>query len=183
MAIVAVIPIQSRMIIDENGIGCRVAFLASYQCWLVFAMGMARFATNQAVIKVGLVLDEAVVSQPLMLERLKIIGGNIGFPPLMLGMTLAAVIRIRQAAVHAGPGQALLADSGVAAFAAAGCVALPGRVTFGAGGLEFGVGGEAGQRLLARVGGRQLPRAKRPAAKVAQNDSQNQYHHDSRGTA
>jgi hypothetical protein len=101
----------------------------------------------------------------------------------MLGVAMAALACIGQATVQARLGEALFADIGMAAFAAVGRAAPPGRMTFSALGLEVSVRRIASQRRLAWAGGRKSPRAKWSAAKIAQKDPQNHYHHDRRSAA
>lgn len=144
---------------------------------------MARLAVNRMVIKVGLVLDQAEIRQPVVLKGMEIVAGNIGYPPLVLSVTDAAVGRIHQTAVDAASSGALLGDVGVAALAAIGRGSLPGRVASAALSFKVSVGSKAGKRFLARTSSRKWPRAKRPAADTEQNNPQSRYHHNCRSAA
>jgi hypothetical protein len=176
MAIVAsgaVVTIEQRVIGQEEWLGRRMACPAVDLVSSINAPGMAPFAKKRAIIIVSLMLDEAKVGQPVVLEGLQVVGGNGCFSPFMFSVALSALSRIRQAAVHTGLESTLFADISVAAFTAIGRAAQPGRMASATVALEVGVRCESRQRILSRSGGRELPRAKRPATKGAYKEPQN----------
>lgn len=142
MAIVAagaVITIEQRVISQERWLGRLMACPTVNLVRSINAPGMAPFAKKRTISIVSLMLDEAEVGQPVVLECLQIIGGNGCFSPFMFSVALSALCRIRQAAVHTGLESTLFADISVAAFTAIGRAAQPGRVASATVVLEVGV--------------------------------------------
>jgi hypothetical protein len=144
VAVMATVAKEGRMIGHEERISGRMACLAVNLVRSIARPLMAVFAKNGAIIVITLVFGQAKAGQPIMLERLQIIGGQIRLPPPVLGMALCAIPGIRQVAMHAGLVGALLDYISVTNFTAVGRATLPGRMTSGALGLEIGMGREAG---------------------------------------
>jgi hypothetical protein len=183
MAFVTSVAIEHGVLRRKMRLGRLMAGPARQLALLILTPRMASFTEDRTAIITSLVIGEAEVRQPIMLKSRQVIGDRDRCASLVFGMATAAILTVGQATVQSPPRELLLANIDVATFTAIGRTALPWRMTPTALGFEVGVGCKPGQRFLAWAGGRQPSRAKRSAAKMAQEKPQNQYHHDCRSAA
>jgi len=116
-------------------------------------LAVAAFAGKRAALVINLMVDQAKVGQPGVVNINKGKGGNIGLMAFVFGVAILALLN-GDAAVHAIAGGSLAGHVHVAILAAGIGDAVDGDVAVGALLLKFGVGGVAAQRLAAQLHGR-----------------------------